>query len=321
MPPQIARSLHELSGLAPARTAVTIGVFDGVHRGHRAILDALVARRTAGAVDSVWVVTFDPHPLTVTHARETPLILSTIDERLELFARTEIDGVFVLPFNDETRQIEYRDFIQRYFKGGMDMRELVIGYDCHFGHKREGSPERVAAEGKLRGFAVTIVPPVRVDAEVVSSTTIRKTIAAGNLDRANQLLGHPYLVRGRVAHGQGRGRDIGFPTANVTIDDPSKLWPPTGVYAVRVGWRGWIHDGMMNVGRAPTLKRGHEDEIEVNIFDFDNHIYGDEISVWVEAHLRSEQKFPTVTALIEQLNRDRQSARELLAGDSAEFRG
>ena len=313
---KIARSLQELAQFAPKRTAVTLGVFDGVHRGHRAILDALAARRDAGATDGAWVMTFDPHPLTVTHSRETPQILTTIEERLELFSRAPIDGVFVLPFNEETMRIEYRDFIQRYFLDAMDMRELVIGYDNYFGHKREGSPERVAEEGKQRGFAVQIVQPVRVDAEIVSSTTIRKTLAAANLERANHLLGHAYLVRGKVTHGQGRGRDLGFPTANVAVADPNKLWPPTGVYAVRVGWRGWIHDGMMNVGRAPTMKRGHEDEIEVHIFDFDHHIYGEELSVWCEAYLRPEQKFPTVTALIEQLNEDRRMARELLASST-----
>jgi len=313
MPLQIARTLDELRALAPRRTAVTIGVFDGVHRGHRAILETLAARRTAGAVDSAWIVTFHPHPLTVTHSREIPQVLSTIDERLELFAKTPVDGVFVLPFDDGIAHIEYRDFIQRYFLDAMDMRELVIGYDNHIGYKREGSPERVAEEGKRRGFAVTIVPPLRIDAEIISSTTIRKALAAANLERANALLGHAYLVRGRVVHGQGRGRDLGFPTANIAVADPAKLWPPTGVYAVRVGWRGWIHDGMMNIGRAPTLKRGHADEIEVHIFDFDHHIYGEEVSVWCEAYLRPEQKFSTVTALINQLSEDRRVARELLA--------
>lgn len=316
MPLQIARTLDELRALAPRRTAVTIGVFDGVHRGHRAILDTLAARRDDGAADAAWITTFHPHPLTVTHTREMPQILTTIDERLELFARTSVDGVFVLPFDETTMHIEYRDFIQRYFLDAMDMREMVIGYDNHFGHRREGSPERVAEEGGLKGFAVTIVPPVRVDAEIVSSTAIRKTLAAANLERANHLLGHAYLVRGRVAHGQGRGRDLGFPTANVAVEDPFKLWPPSGVYAVRVGWRGWIHDGMMNVGRAPTMKRGHADEIEVHIFDFDHHIYGEEISVWCEAYLRPEQKFPTVTALINQLNEDRRQARLLLGAAS-----
>jgi riboflavin kinase/FMN adenylyltransferase len=310
---KVARSIDELRENSPAKSGVTIGVFDGVHLGHRSILDALVARRTAGAVESAWIVTFDPHPLAVTHSRETPSLLTTVSERIELFSKSPVDGVFVLPFNDITARIEYRDFIQRYFLDAMDMRELVIGYDCHFGHRREGSPERVAEEGAKRGFAVTIVPPVRIDAEIVSSTTIRKTLHAANLERANHLLGHAYLVRGRVIQGQGRGRDLGFPTANIAIDDGAKLWPPTGVYAVRVGWRGWIHDGMMNVGRAPTMKRGHSDEIEVHIFDFDHSIYGEEISIWCEAYLRPEQKFPTVTALIEQLSDDRRTARALLA--------
>jgi riboflavin kinase/FMN adenylyltransferase len=312
---KVARSLEELSSLALKNTAVTLGVFDSVHRGHRAILDALVARREQGTVKSAWVVTFDPHPLTVTHSRETPPILSTLSERLELLAKTPIDGVFVLKFDAATAQIDYRDFIQRFFLDAMDMRELVLGYDCHFGHRREGSPEKAMEEGARRGFGVTVVPPFRLDAEIVSSTTIRKTLQAANLERANLLMGHPYLVRGAVVHGQGRGRDLGFPTANVAIADPLKLWPPSGVYAVRVGWRGWIHDGMMNVGRSPTMKRGHVDEIEVHIFNFDHHIYGEEISIWCEAYLRAEQKFPTVTALIEQLAEDRRAARERLGSE------
>jgi riboflavin kinase/FMN adenylyltransferase len=310
---RVARSLAELGAFAPRDTAVTLGVFDGVHRGHRAIIDALVARREAGGAGSAWVVTFEPHPLTVTRSREAPPILTTITERLELLARFPVDGVFVLPFDEETARVDYRDFIQRYFLDAMNMRELVLGYDCRFGHQREGSPEKAAEEGARRGFRVTIVPPVRVDAEVVSSTTIRKTLLSANLERANHLLGHPYLLRGRVVHGQGRGRDLGFPTANLEIEDAQKLWPPTGVYAVRVGWRGWIHDGMMNVGRAPTMKRGHADEIEVHIFDFDHHIYGEEISVWCEVFLRPERKFPTVAALIEQLADDRRAAREHLS--------
>ncbi|HEX5133620.1 MAG TPA: riboflavin biosynthesis protein RibF [Candidatus Krumholzibacteria bacterium] len=310
---KIARGLDELKAFAPARSAVTLGVFDGVHRGHLHILEELIARRDVGHVDSAWVITFDPHPLLVTRSREAPALLTTIDERLELLARVPVDGVFVLPFDEATARVEYRDFIQRYFIDAMDMRELVLGYDCHFGHRREGSPERVSEEGARRGFNVMIVPPVHVDAEVVSSTTIRRRLDSADLAGANHLLGHPYLVKGTVVHGQGRGRDLGFPTANVRVADPHKLWPPAGVYAVRVGWRGWLHDGMMNVGRSPTIKRGDQDEIEVHIFDFDNHIYGDEISVHCEAFLRPEQKFPTVTALIEQLMADRQAARERLA--------
>lgn len=312
-PLAVARTLDELRALTPRRSAVTIGVFDGVHLGHRRVLEDLVARRERGQVDGAWVVTFDPHPLTVTHSREAPAILSTIAERLELLSSFGLDGVFVLRFDEATARIEYRDFIQRFFLDAMDMRELVMGYDCHFGHKREGSPERVAEEGARRGFGVTVVPPVYVDAGIVSSTTIRSALQAADVERANHLLGHAYLVRGSVAHGQGRGRDLGFPTANVAVTEPRKQWPAAGVYAVRVVWRGRIYEGMMNIGRSPTMKRADRDEMEVHIFDFDHHVYGEEISVYCEAYLRPERRFPTVTALIEQLNDDRRAARERLA--------
>ena len=311
---KIARSLDELRGHAPRRSAVTLGVFDGVHRGHQRIIEELLARRDLGHAESAWLVTFDPHPVLVTHSLATPALLTTVDERLELLERFALDGVFVLPFDEETARTHYRDFIQRYFIDAMDMRELVLGYDCHFGHKREGSPERVMEEGARRGFAVKVVPAVHAEGEVVSSSSIRARMQAADLERANELLGHPYLVRGRVVHGQGRGSDLGFPTANLAVTDPHKLWPPVGVYAVRVHWRGWVHEGMMNIGRSPTVKRTDREEIEVHIFDFENHLYGEELSVYCEAFLRAEQKFPTVTALIDQLAADRKAARERLAG-------
>jgi riboflavin kinase/FMN adenylyltransferase len=311
-PLSVARNLAQLRDLSPRATAVTIGVFDGVHLGHRKILEEVVARRERGAVDAAWVVTFDPHPLVVTHSREAPPILTTVAERLELFSTLGLDGVFVLPFDEATAHVEYREFIQRYFLDALDMRELVMGYDCHFGHRREGSPERVTAEGARRGFGVSVVPPVHVDGDVVSSTSIRTALQSADLERANHLLGHAYLVRGTVGHGQGRGRDLGFPTANIAVAEPRKQWPAGGVYAVRTVWRGHIYDGMMNIGRSPTMKRVDHDEMEVHIFDFDHHVYGEEVSVYCEAYLRPEQRFPTVTALIEQLNADRRAARERL---------
>ncbi len=309
----VARSLDELRVLAPRDSAVTIGVFDGVHTGHRTILDELVARRESGRVESAWVVTFDPHPLVVTHSREAPPILSTIAERIELFSAFALDGVFVLKFDEATARTDYRDFIQHYFLDAMHMRQLVMGYDCHFGYKREGSPERVQEEGSRRDFDVTVVPPAYAGGEIISSTTIRRALQSADLERANHLLGHPYVVRGTVAHGQGRGRDLGFPTANVAVGDPQKQWPAAGVYAVRVVWRDRIYEGMMNIGRSPTMKRVDQDEMEVHIFDFEHHIYGEEISVHCEAYLRPEKRFPTVTALIEQLSDDRRAARERLA--------
>lgn len=310
----VAYSLDDVALLEPQKSVVTLGVFDGVHRGHRSIIETVVARRASGA--RAIVVTFDPHPVAVTHSRETPPILATLEERLALFSDFDVDGVFVVGFDDGTAKLDYREFIDRYLLAGLDMTHLILGYDCHFGHGREGSPERVAEEGKRRGFAVEVVDPVSFEGSVVSSTEIRNTLLRGDLARANRLLGHPYLVSGMVVHGQGRGSDFGFPTANVAVSDPQKLWPPTGVYAVRVGWREWTFDGMMNVGRAPTVK-GDREEIEVHIFDFHHHIYGETISVHCEVFLREERKFPTLDALVDQLTQDRRTAQEILAGMSS----
>ena len=311
MPFPVAFSLDEIAQLAPKRSAVTLGVFDGVHRGHHRIIEELVTCRADEDIDRVFLMTFDPHPVSVTHSRAMPPVLSTIAERIELFREFDLDGVFVVPFDERTARMDYRDFIQRYFLDAMDMRRLVLGYDCHFGHRRQGSPERVASEGERLGFSVRVVPPVEFDGAVVSSTQIRETLEAGKLDRANDLLGHPYLVRGTVGSGRGKGRNLGFPTANVGVNDPMKLWPPLGVYAVNVIWREQRYGGMMNVGRAPTIKAG-ETEIEVHIFDFDHTLYGETVSVYCEAWLREERRFPSVDALIAQLTKDRERAREVL---------
>jgi len=311
-PLKVAYSLDELRQLKPRNSVVTLGVFDGVHRGHRSIIERLIDYRSTSHLDSAYLLTFDPHPVVVTHSRETPPILSTIDERLELLEQFALDGVFVLRFDQATMTLDYREFIDRYFLDALNMKALVLGYDCHFGHRREGSPERVREEGERKGFDVEIVPPLEIEGEVVSSTTIRSRLVAGELARANELLGHPYLVVGTVTQGHGRGAEIGFPTANLSIESPHKLWPSTGVYAVRAQIDGNLHRGMMNVGKAPTIK-GEKDEIEVHIFDFDRAIYGHRVAVYCESYLRDEEKFDSVDGLIAQLHRDRESALAVLA--------
>lgn len=312
---RVAYDLAELESAAPRNTAVTLGVFDGVHRGHRRIIDEVVACREENDVSEIWLITFDPHPVVVTHSLETPPILSTVTERLELLGQCDLDGVFVVRFDEATARIDYRDFIKRYMLDGLDMRRLVLGYDCHFGHKRQGSPQRVVEEGSRLGFGVSVVPPVEMDGEVVSSTHIRETLLGGDLASANRLLGHPYVISGTVISGQGKGSELGFPTANIAVPDPLKLWPPEGVYAVRVVWEGATYSGMMNVGRAPTIKGG-DPGIEVHIFDFGDTLYGDKLSIYCEAWLRDERKFPTVDGLITQLSEDRRSALEALNGTS-----
>jgi len=311
---RVARSIAQVRAWGASNSAVTLGVFDGVHRGHRRILESLVEHRTRMRAGDAFVLTFDPHPAVVTGSREVPAILTTIDERLELLARYPLDGVFVVPFDDATRRLDYRQFVDRYLLGALGMKGLVLGYDCHFGHGREGSPDRIARLGGQRGFDVEVVEAVSHAGSVVSSTTIRAALRAGQIERANDLFGHPYLIRGVVVGGDGRGRDLGFPTANLRPGDEAKLWPPEGVYAVRVVWREQQFSGMMNVGTAPTLKGGKK-AIEVHLFEFSHALYGENLSVYCVSRLRDERRFDGVEALITQLRSDRAAARAVLAAD------
>jgi riboflavin kinase/FMN adenylyltransferase len=208
--------------------------------------------------------------------------------------------------------MDYRDFIKEYLIDGLDMHTLVLGYDCHFGRNREGGPESVQAEGRRRGFDVRIVPPLQIEGQIASSTFIRNTLTSGDLASANRLLGHPYSIAGEVERGAGKGREIGFPTANLRIDHPRKLWPPNGAYAVRVKIDGEVHNGMMNVGKAPTMKSAGR-TVEVNVFDFDREIYGKRVIVYCIEHLRKEVKFPSAGDLVEQLESDRRKARAILS--------
>jgi riboflavin kinase/FMN adenylyltransferase len=206
--------------------------------------------------------------------------------------------------------------LEKYLIRPFDMKRLVLGYDCHFGRNREGNPERMQREGPRLGIAVSVVPALEMGDEVVSSTTIRNALIEGDLRRANEYLGHPYLLSGRVVPGHGKGHDLGFPTANLMINDPFKLWPPRGVYAVRVEVGGRVHDGMMNVGRAPTMKTLPEDarEAEVHLFDFDGDLYGEHLFVYCHHHLRKERKFGSAAELARQLEQDRIEAATRLRG-------
>jgi riboflavin kinase/FMN adenylyltransferase len=309
---RVAYSLAEAKALAPRASAVTLGVFDGVHRGHRSIIEKLIQVGEHPDIESKFLITFNPHPVVVTRSREAPRILSTIEERLDLLERYPFDGVLVVKFDETMRNTDYRDFIRDYLIEGLDMRSLVLGYDCHFGKDRGGGPESVQAQGRRDGFDVRVVPPLEVDGQVASSTHIRFNIKKGNLILANRLLGHPYSISGEVERGAGKGRSIGFPTANLRIDHPRKLWPQGGAYAVSVKIDGEVHKGMMNVGTAPTLKGG-KPTIEVHVFDFDRDIYGETAIAYCHARLRDEITFSSKDALVDQLERDRRTALEILS--------
>lgn len=307
---RVFRSLADIRAARPRHSVLTLGVFDGVHRGHRSVVEELLAARKRNDIDGCYLITFDPHPVVVTHARMRPPMLTTIDERIDLLSAYDLDGISVLHFDEALANIDYRTFLERYMRQPFDMKLLILGYDCYFGKNREGSPERVLAESKNADYDVRVIEPLRNQEQIISSTKIRNALMDGDLAGANDLLGHPYLISGTVVHGHGKGVELGFPTANLAIEDPHKLWPPRGVYAVRARHAGRTLGGMMNIGRAPTVKDldANAREVEIHVFDFDEDLYGERLSVECHRYLRDEQKFPSVDALVEQLHQDKEAA-------------
>ncbi len=305
---------RELTAFLPARpegTVVTVGSFDGVHRGHEAVLREIAARAGAAGRHSV-LVTFDPHPLAVVNPAAAPPLLTTGPERREILAQTGLDYAVLLRFDRAMAAMPPEAFVRDILVGGCGMRELVIGHDHGFGQGRQGDAELLRRLGRELDFAVDVVPALEVDGHPVSSTWVRRAVAGGDLSLATRLLGRPYFATGQVVPGDGRGKTIGFPTANLAGIPARKLLPPDGVYAVRVEWRGGRADGMMNQGGRPTFQQA-ERSLEVHLLDFSGALYGEWLKVEWVARLRDVQRFPSPEALRAQLERDRSSARAALA--------
>lgn len=291
-------------------TVVTVGTFDGVHRGHRAVLDEITRRARAAGRASV-LVTFDPHPLEIVNPEAAPRLLTLADEKRAQLADTALDRVEVLPFTRELSQLAPEAFVRDILRARFDMRELVLGFDHGFGRGRSGDVALLRQLGETDGFAVDMVEAVLDGDHAISSTLIRTAVAHGNLQAAARWLGRRYSILGVVDRGVGRGRTIGVPTANLATPDPRKLLPPDGVYAVRVARRGRWYGGMMNQGTRPTF--GLDTRVlEVHLFDFTDDLYGERVTVeWVR-RLRDVQAFPSREALVEQLGRDREAAQASL---------
>ncbi|MEO8563360.1 MAG: bifunctional riboflavin kinase/FAD synthetase [bacterium] len=301
---------RELPATVTATTA-TVGTFDGVHLGHRDVLTRLVARARSSTRASV-LVTFDPHPLEVINPEAAPLLLTTHAEKVALVEATGLDYLVVLPFTTELAQYPATRFVDEILRGRFRMQELLIGHDHGFGRGREGDITLLRELGADRGFGVDVVAPVETaHGEPVSSTAVRRAVAAGELDQACALLGRRYSVSGEVVAGDARGRLLGFPTLNVDPRAPRKLLPPDGVYAVEVvGSRGRF-GGMMNLGGRPTF--GDERRtLEVHLFDATGDFYGDHVEVVFVARLRDTMKFSGPDALVAQLHRDADAARRAL---------
>ena len=294
---------------------VTMGTFDGVHRGHQAVLAEVTLRARAGKLASV-LVTFDPHPLAVVNPAAAPKLLTLPAEKAGLVQAQGIDRFVLMAFTPAVAQLDAEAFVGR-LCDEYGMHELVMGYDHGFGRGRAGDVELVERLARQRDFRVAVVDAVRDNGQPISSTLIRTAVAHGDLDSAARWLGRQYSTRGTVVRGAGRGRTIGIPTINLAPPDSRKLLPPDGVYAVHVtiGQRGAGNvqrfGGMMNQGPRPTFG-DQARTLEVHLFDFDGELYGETVDVaWVR-RLRDVQAFPSRAALVAQLERDRQAARATL---------
>jgi riboflavin kinase / FMN adenylyltransferase len=301
------------SGLPPyvKDTVITVGTFDGVHRGHRDVIERLVARAHLLKIPSV-LVTFEPHPLEVVNPAAAPLLLTTHDEKQEVIAETGLDYLAVVPFTAELAAYSAEDFVEGILRRCFRMRELLIGYDHGFGRQRAGNVEVLRTLGERDGFRVEVVEPVSTaDGHSVSSTSIRRSVAGGDLDRAEASLGRLYSVSGRVVEGAQRGRTIGFPTVNLGAPPHRKLLPPEGVYAVRVQTPAGPVGGMMNLGPRPTFGDSAT-SLEAHLFDTSGNFYGSHIRIDFVARLRETRKFASAEQLTAQLRHDERNARHAL---------
>jgi riboflavin kinase / FMN adenylyltransferase len=293
----------------PRPTVLTVGSFDGIHRGHQYLIGRVIARaKEIGAASAL--VTLHPHPKIVLRPHSSLQYLSTIEERLDLLAPLGLDYAVVFPFSLETSQIRARDFVQ-ILLDHLNMQEIFCGADFALGYKREGTVDFLRALGEEKHFAVTLVEPQQFDGQIMSSSRIRQTIAEGDLDTATRFLGRYPSVRGRVVKGDQRGRQLGFPTANLAIAE-RRLIPADGIYAVRVKVGDAWYGGAANIGIRPTFDHGHR-LVEVYVLDFDDDLYDQVIEVQFIQRLREERKFDRVDALIEQMKKDVEETRKVLA--------
>ena len=301
------------SGLPPyvTGTVITVGTFDGVHRGHQDVVGRLVNRSRVLKIPSV-LITFEPHPLEIVNPAAAPLALTTHDEKLEVLAETGLNYLALVPFTPELATYSAEDFVELILRRCFRLQELLIGYDHGFGRQRAGNVGVLRTLGERDGFRVDVVDPVSTqDGHAISSTSIRRAVAGGDLARAAEGLGRPYSVSGRVIPGSQRGRTIGFPTLNLGPPPRRKLLPPEGVYAVRVQTPAGAVGGMMNLGPRPTFGDSTT-SLEVHLFDTAGDFYGSQVRVDFIARLRETRKFSSAEQLAKQLTHDEREARNAL---------
>ncbi len=299
-----------LDNVALKNTWLTIGSFDGIHLGHQAIIRNLTAGAHAAGAQAV-VFTFYPHPSVVLGKRRNANALTTPEERAVILAEMDVDVLVTYPFNLEVAQRSARDFLVE-LQDRLDFQQLWVGQDFAMGHNREGNVPRLRELGKELGFRLHVIPPVEIDGERVSSSRIRALLSVGDVAAAARLLGRPYSLAGIVERGDGRGSQIGIPTANLAVPS-ERLIPAIGGYACRARLRTGVCDAVANIGVRPTFKDSSGQlTVEAHLLDFKGDLYGQRMELDFIAWLRGEHRYPSAEALIAQINKDIVRARELL---------
>jgi riboflavin kinase / FMN adenylyltransferase len=305
---QVHRSIVELPSFKNA--VVTIGTFDGVHSGHQKIIAALKeqAQKTEG---ETVVVTFHPHPRKIVQPEASLQLINTLDERIELLKKQGIDHIVIVPFTKEFSELSAEQYVEDFLLKTFNPQIIIIGYDHHFGKDRKGNYQLLEQYAAPKKFELVEIPKHVLEEIAISSTKIRNAILSSNVETANHLLGYTFFFEGKV-EGDQIGRGLGFPTANLEYTDAEKIHLGHGVYAVEVVINGTFKKGMLSIGNRPTLKRSDE-KIEVNIFDFDEQIYGQTLKIIVKKFLRQQEKYNSLEELKAQLARDKEQTIKLLS--------
>jgi len=305
---QILRSIPELSQL-PSPLFLAIGVFDGVHLGHQAVIST--SAEHGQVVDGTpVVVTFDPHPEKILRPDKAPHLLTATPHKIALIRALGVRHLLIIPFDKHFASTEPEDFVQQLVQHSKPLREICVGHEWSFGKNRRGNLQLLEKLGAQFDFNVVGIPPVTVNGELVSSTTIRGAVEGGELKKAATMLGREYTILGTVVHGDDLGKKIGFPTANLSAH--SEQFPPNGVYFAEATLEGVVYPGVINLGYRPTMSTDRSDRVlEVYLLDFNRDIYGKELELRFVRYLRPEKKFENVDALVRQIECDVQQTREL----------
>lgn len=292
------------------KTFVTIGTFDGVHFGHQKILEKLVSEAKNAGKKSV-LLTFFPHPRMVLQKDAKIELINTITERANLLEKTGLDYLIIHPFSKEFSRTTALEFVRDTLVNKLNISKLIIGYDHHFGKNREGNIAQLTEYSHLYDFTVEEIPAQDIDSVSVSSTKIRRALHNGNLKTANNYLGYQFMLTGTVVNGKKLGGTIGYPTANIEVQETYKLIPKTGVYVIKSSIENSTIFGMMNIGSRPTVN-GNNQTIEVHFFDFNKNLYDKNLTIQLLYFLRDEHKFDSVEKLVLQLKKDEQTARKFI---------